>query len=84
MLSTDDAEIAEVGGNGLDVPFLVPRNSRRTIRLLIPVLQDVVRRLEAMGESYDAILTLQPTNPLRRVRISTEPSSCWKNPARIR
>jgi CMP-N-acetylneuraminic acid synthetase len=30
------------------------------------VLQDVVRRLEAAGEHYDAILTLQPTTPLRR------------------
>jgi N-acylneuraminate cytidylyltransferase len=32
----------------------------------IPVLQDVVRRLEAAGESYDAVFTLQPTTPLRR------------------
>jgi CMP-N-acetylneuraminic acid synthetase len=30
------------------------------------VLQDVVRKLEASGEYYDAIFTLQPTTPLRR------------------
>jgi len=29
-------------------------------------LQDVVRKLEATGESYDAVFILQPTNPLRR------------------
>jgi CMP-N-acetylneuraminic acid synthetase len=32
----------------------------------LPVLQDVVRRLEASGERYDAVFILQPTNPLRR------------------
>jgi N-acylneuraminate cytidylyltransferase len=31
----------------------------------LPVVQDVVRRLEAAGDRYDAIFTLQPTNPLR-------------------
>jgi N-acylneuraminate cytidylyltransferase len=32
----------------------------------IPVLQYVVSKLAAMGETYDAIFVLQPTNPLRR------------------
>ena len=30
----------------------------------VPVLQDVVRRLEAENDCYEAIFTLQPTNPL--------------------
>ena len=56
VLSTDDETIAETGRAwGLEVPFLRP-----------PVLQDVVRRLESAGDCYDAVFTLQPTNPLRR------------------
>jgi CMP-N-acetylneuraminic acid synthetase len=67
VLSTDDEEIAEVGRAwGLDVPFLRPPELARDDTPTIPVLQDVVRKLEASGEHYDAILTLQPTAPLRR------------------
>lgn len=67
VLSTDDAEIARVGKQwGLDVPFFRPAELARDDTPTIPVLQDVVRRLERAGEFYDAIFTLQPTNPLRR------------------
>ena len=68
VLSTDDPEIATIGRQlGLDVPFPRPAELAKDDTPTIPVLQDVVRRLEAMGECYDAILTLQPTNPLRLV-----------------
>ena len=68
VLSTDDPEIATIGRQlGLDVPFPRPAELAKDDTPTIPVLQDVVRRLEAMGEFYDAILTLQPTNPLRLV-----------------
>jgi CMP-N-acetylneuraminic acid synthetase len=67
VLSTDDAEIATIGRQwGIDVPFFRPAELARDDTPTIPVLQDVVGRLESMGERYDAILTLQPTNPLRR------------------
>ncbi len=67
VLSTDDMEIAEVGEKyGLDVPFLRPAELASDHVPTVPVLQDVVRRLECTGEYYDAIFTLQPTNPLRR------------------
>ena len=67
VLSTDDSEIADVGRKcGLDVPFMRPPELARDDTPTIPVLQDVVRRMEAAGERYDAVLTLQPTNPLRR------------------
>lgn len=66
VLSTDDEAIAEAGrACGLDVPFMRPPELARDDTPTIPVLQDVVRSLEAQGERYDAILTLQPTNPLR-------------------
>jgi CMP-N,N'-diacetyllegionaminic acid synthase len=68
VLSTDDLEIADAGRKcGVDVPFLRPPELAKDDTPTIPVLQDVVRKLEAAGERYDAILTLQPTNPLRRV-----------------
>jgi CMP-N-acetylneuraminic acid synthetase len=67
VLSTEDEEIAQVGRQcGLDVPFLRPRELARDETPTIPVLQDVVLKLEATGESYDAVFILQPTNPLRR------------------
>lgn len=67
VLSTDDPEIAAVGRQwGLEAPFPRPPELARDDTPTIPVLQDVVRRLAAAGEAYDAVLTLQPTNPLRR------------------
>ena len=68
VLSTDDDEIADVGRDlGLDVPFMRPPELACDDTRTIPVLQDVVRRLESCGESYDAVFTLQPTNPFRSV-----------------
>ena len=66
VLSTDDEEIARVGREcGLEVPFMRPVELARDDTPTVPVLQDAVRRLEAAGRRYDAVLTLQPTNPLR-------------------
>jgi CMP-N-acetylneuraminic acid synthetase len=68
VLSTDDAEIAAVGrACGLDVPFMRPPQLAGDNVQTIDVLQDVVARLEADGHVFDAVFTLQPTNPLRRV-----------------
>lgn len=67
VLSTDDEEIAVVGrGLGLDVPFMRPPGLAQDDTPAIAVLQDVVRALESLGQRFDAILTLQPTTPLRR------------------
>jgi CMP-N-acetylneuraminic acid synthetase len=67
ILSTEDEEIACIGrAHGLDVPFFRSAELARDETPSIPVLQDAVRRLEQMGETYDAVFTLQPTNPLRR------------------
>jgi CMP-N-acetylneuraminic acid synthetase len=67
VLSTDDPEIAEVAKRcGVEVPFFRPPELARDETPHVPVLQDMVRKMEAMDGRYDAILTLQPTNPLRR------------------
>ena len=66
ILSTEDEEIAEVGRRcGLEVPFMRPPELARDDTPHVPVLQDAVRKLEQAGFIYDAIFTLQPTNPLR-------------------
>ena len=67
VLSTEDEEIARIGRQcGLDVPFFRPSELAADDTPTIPVIQDVVRKVEARGERYDAVLILQPTNPLRR------------------
>lgn len=67
VLSTDDQEIARVGESlGMAVPVLRPPELARDETPTIPVLQHMVRYLEERGEYYDAVLVLQPTNPLRQ------------------
>lgn len=66
VLSTDDEEIAEVGrACGVETPFLRPPELARDDTPTIPVLQHMVQSLEAEGGRFDAVFTLQPTNPLR-------------------
>jgi CMP-N-acetylneuraminic acid synthetase len=66
VLSTDDPEIAQVGRDcGVEVPFLRPAELAADNTPTVPVLQDVVRRIEQQQSPYDAIFLLQPTNPLR-------------------
>jgi CMP-N,N'-diacetyllegionaminic acid synthase len=67
ILSTEDAEIAEVGRKwGLEVPFQRPAELARDDTPGIAVLEHAVQQMEAQGARFDAIFTLQPTNPLRR------------------
>jgi CMP-N-acetylneuraminic acid synthetase len=66
VLSTDDSGIAAVGREfGLETPFLRPPELAQDDTPTVPVLQDMVGRLEAAGDRYDAVFLLQPTNPLR-------------------
>lgn len=67
ILSTDDEEIAKVGREwGLEVPFMRPAELAQDNTPTLPVIQDVIRKLESENEFYDAVMILQPTNPLRR------------------
>lgn len=66
ILSTDDAEIAEVGRQlGLDVPFLRPPELATDTTPTLPVIQHALRWLDGDGDHYDAVCLLQPTSPLR-------------------
>ena len=67
VLSTDSAEIADVGRSiGLEVPFLRPAALAADDTPMLPVLQHAIRSLAEEGWIADMIVLLQPTSPLRR------------------
>ena len=67
ILTTENDEIAEVGKEcGLQVPFMRPDELAQDDTPSLPVIQHAVQFMQQQGEQFDAILTLQPTNPLRR------------------
>ncbi|MHB1222527.1 MAG: acylneuraminate cytidylyltransferase family protein [Gemmatimonadaceae bacterium] len=66
VLSTDDAEIAEVGAAlGLDVPFIRPAELAADDTPMLPVVRHALDVLGAAGDVYDAVCLLQPTTPFR-------------------
>ncbi|MFV0463464.1 MAG: cytidylyltransferase domain-containing protein [Nostocoides sp.] len=66
VVSTDDAEIAEVSRSaGADVPFLRPAELALDTTATEPVIEHTLDQLEALGRSYDAVILLQATSPLR-------------------
>ena len=67
IVSTEDEEIAAISrASGADVPFLRPVELVADDTPTLAVLQDVVARLEAEeGYLAEAVMTLQPTSPLR-------------------
>lgn len=67
IVSTDDAEIAQVAGEwGAEVPFLRPAELATDAAKAIPVMQHALLEMEAReGVRYDAVLMLQPTTPFR-------------------
>jgi CMP-N,N'-diacetyllegionaminic acid synthase len=68
VLSTDDESIADAArAAGCEVPFLRPAELARDETPHLPVIQHTVRWLEEHeGYRPDAVMTLQPTSPLRR------------------
>ncbi len=67
IVSTDDAEIAEVALKyGADVPFMRPPELAGDKVPMVPVLQHAVRTIEQMDKiTLDWVLLLQPTCPFR-------------------
>lgn len=67
IVSTEDEEIAGISRQlGAEVPFLRPAELATDETPTLPVLQHVVNRLrETEGYVPDAVVTLQPTSPLR-------------------
>ena len=69
IVSTDSPEIARMAKtSGADVPFLRPAELATDTAAIILAMQHCLQWLEKNeGQSYDYILRLQPTSPLRTV-----------------
>ncbi|RJP57877.1 MAG: acylneuraminate cytidylyltransferase family protein [Deltaproteobacteria bacterium] len=68
IITTDDNEIAELGKrNGIDVPFMRPKELAEDNTPTLPVIRHAV---EFMGKEHsykpDIVMLLQPTAPLRK------------------
>lgn len=63
IVSTDSQEIIEICRKlGADIPFVRPTELAQDDTPTLPV---VLHTLDMLQESYDAVMLLQPTNPLR-------------------
>lgn len=66
VVSTEDPEIAEVAQQwGAEVPFVRPEKLAVDPAGVETVALDALDRLEALGRSYQRIVILLPTSPLR-------------------
>jgi len=69
IVSTDNIEISEVArACGADVPFMRPAKLATDYSSAYSVLEHSYQTLQVQGESYDYIVMLQPTSPLRTSR----------------
>jgi len=73
IVSTDNPAIAAVAKeHGAEVPFLRDAALARCDTPMVPVITDVLERMEACGERYDYALMLQANSPLLRGEQITE------------
>jgi len=71
ILSTDDAEIADIARDwGAEVPFMRPESLAQDDTLDLPVFEHVLNWLDA-NEGYrpDLVVQLRPTSPIRPVDL---------------
>lgn len=66
MVSTDDDEIAKVSKEfGAEIPFLRPAELATDTSKTIESVMYTIRMLQDRGKSFDTVVLLQPTQPLR-------------------
>ena len=64
MVSTDDAEIAEVAKKyGAEVPFFRSEKTSNDFAITSEVLEEVLEEYEKRGQHYDRICCIYPTAP---------------------
>lgn len=69
IVSTDDAEIAEVARKYGDlVPFMRPADLATDTAQTLPVVQHAVAQAENAGMKVSVVVLLQPTTPLRQAK----------------
>ena len=67
IVSTDNVEIAEISKKGgAQVPFLRPKHLATDDSKVIDTIIHVIEELNRIGCSYDYVVLLQPTSPLRK------------------
>ena len=66
LVSTDSDEVASVSRKfGADVPFLRPNEIAGDTATIKDVILHALREMEKSGETFEHIILLQPTSPLR-------------------
>ena len=67
VLTTEDEKIREIAIDcGAQAPFLRPSELATDTALAVPTVQHAVREMEKVkGGSYDYVIMLQPTSPLK-------------------
>ena len=66
VVTTDSIEIAKIARDyGASVPFMRPSEFAEDCSKTIDAVVHAVETLAGMGKSYDAVVLLQPTSPLR-------------------
>ncbi|MBQ4858425.1 acylneuraminate cytidylyltransferase family protein [Pseudoalteromonas sp. MMG007] len=66
FVSTDSSEIASIAiEHGLNVPYLRSDSLSSDIASSMDVILDAINNYELKGHSFDLVLLLQPTSPLR-------------------
>ncbi len=76
VVSTDCKEIASISREYSAEVMMRPSHLAEDKTPTLPVLQDVVSRLE---EKFDAVMTLQPTSPLRTSKHINEAIELFKS-----
>ena len=77
IVSTDSEAFAEIARSyGAEVPFIRPKELAQDNTPTLPVLKDVIVKLDI---KYDAVMTLQPTSPLRTDTHIDESIELFKN-----
>lgn len=67
IVSTDDEEIANIAKElGAEVPFLRPSFLAEDTSKTIDTIIYSIEKLKEIGQEYDYVVLLQPTQPLRR------------------
>ena len=66
VVSTDDTEIAQVSQQyGAEVPFMRPEHLSTDQTASVDVVFHCLETLESQGDSFNYVMLLQPTSPLR-------------------
>ena len=69
VVSTEDSSIADIARQaGAEVPFVRPSHLATETASTMDVVEHTLGELEKIGHSFEYILLLQPTSPLRRAR----------------